>query len=135
MVMVKTADFNHVDDGGLKNLTILDKEIGVGKFGRWGNSSAIRIPSEVMKLAHITDTSDFLFYISTEGDIVLRPKKAEEEEMIAGKPRSYYTNRMAEMRKQMDMHAADGVKPHSEEKVWGMGSVGSERFWEGEESE
>jgi hypothetical protein len=86
----------------------------------------------VMKIAQVTDASDLRFFVSTEGDIILRPKKEEEEEIVAGKPRSYYTKRMDNMKAQIEALADDGVMPHSEAKVWGMSSIGVERFWESE---
>jgi antitoxin component of MazEF toxin-antitoxin module len=119
-------------DDGLANLTILNKEIGIGKFGKWGNSSAVRIPAEVMKLAQVTDASEIRYFVSTEGDIVLRPKKEEEAAIVAGKPRSYYTKRMDHMKEQIEAHAVDGAGPHTEAKVWGLSSAGVERFWKRE---
>jgi hypothetical protein len=54
-----------------------------------------------MKLAQVTGASDLRFFVSTEGDIVLRPKKDEEDDIVAGKPRSYYTKRMDNMKAQI----------------------------------
>jgi hypothetical protein len=55
-----------------------------------------------MKLAQVTGASDLRFFVSTEGDIVLRPKKDEEDDIVAGKPRSYYTKRMDNMKAQIE---------------------------------
>lgn len=54
-------------------MTVARKPIAKGKIKTWGNSLAVRIPSNVAKEAGISDGSDISFHVSEEGNIVLRP--------------------------------------------------------------
>jgi antitoxin component of MazEF toxin-antitoxin module len=113
------------------HIELLKSQLGSGKFGKWGNSTAARIPAEVLKAANITDETNFNFHVTTEGDIVLRPIREQAgEDLILGKPRAYYAQRLAELRAQV----TDDMEAWTEREIWGSGKlVGAERFDDGEE--
>ena len=61
------------DKEELIQMTIALKPTAKGRIKTWGNSLAIRIPSDVAKEAGLSDGSDISFHVSEEGNIVLRP--------------------------------------------------------------
>ncbi|QJD86125.1 AbrB/MazE/SpoVT family DNA-binding domain-containing protein [Cohnella herbarum] len=113
----------HKMNEGLKPMTLLDSVLGGGKVGKWGNSLGIRIPSEVMKLAKIKEGAELDFFLSTDGDVVMRLKKTEDD-LVGGIDREFYTSLLNKMRASVtpDMQA------HEE---FGTALVGAERFDDG----
>lgn len=57
----------------LIQVTIGMRSLAKGQIKSWGNSLAVRIPTEVARQAHITEGSNVNFHISDDGNIVLRP--------------------------------------------------------------
>lgn len=55
------------------HVTVVAEAIAKGTIRNWGNSLAVRIPSEIVKLAKFKDGAKIDFHISDNGEIVLRP--------------------------------------------------------------
>lgn len=54
-------------------MTIAMRSLAKGQIKSWGNSLAVRIPSEVARQAHISEGTSVNFHVSDDGNIVLRP--------------------------------------------------------------
>lgn len=87
-------------------MTVLDAPVGRGTLGKWGNSVGLRIPSEVLKVAGVAEGTDLEFYISTDGSIVLRPKR-ESEISEQERLRALYLSLTAQVTPEMDGHDED----------------------------
>ncbi|GEM_PF-1221578 len=91
---------------GVEQMAVLDAPIGRGTLGKWGNSVGIRIPSEVLKVARLSEGADLDFYLSTDGSIVLRPKRESglsEQERL----RALYLELAAQVTPETEGHEED----------------------------
>jgi len=89
-----------------QQMTVLEAPIGRGTLGKWGNSVGVRIPSEVLKVAGVAEGTDLEFFISTDGSIVLRPKRGtemSEQERL----RALYLSLTAKVTPDMNGHDED----------------------------
>jgi antitoxin component of MazEF toxin-antitoxin module len=75
---MEEAESRYLEVKGVTYMTVLDAPIGKSTLGKWGNSVGVRIPSEVLKIAQLTEGVELEFYLTTEGEILLRPKLVEE---------------------------------------------------------
>ena len=54
-------------------MAVRAEPVAKGTIRSWGNSLALRIPSEVVKLTKIGDGVEIGFHVTDEGEIVIRP--------------------------------------------------------------
>lgn len=64
---------DHKNSKGMIKVTIAAEPIAKGTVRNWGNSLALRIPSEVIKMTHLSEGIEVGFHISDDGEVVLRP--------------------------------------------------------------
>ena len=48
-------------------------------LSKWGNSSAVRIPTQFLKRLNLEDGAELQIIVTPENDILLRPTKKQEE--------------------------------------------------------
>jgi len=95
----------------LIHMSIPAAPIAKATFRRWGNSLALRFPTEVLKLAAFSEGVEVGFHISAEGEVVLRPlyPAADDQEGL----RALFLS--------LRGSASDGVKSQEEELYEPMG--------------
>ncbi|MFY0543131.1 AbrB/MazE/SpoVT family DNA-binding domain-containing protein [Brevibacillus sp. H7] len=64
---------SHQTSKGLITVTALAQPVAKGTIRKWGNSLALRIPSEVVKLTKLGDGVEVGFHVSDKGEVVIRP--------------------------------------------------------------
>lgn len=70
---------NYKNSKGMVEVTVATEPIAKSTVRSWGNSLALRIPSEVIKMAKFTEGVEIGFHISDDGEVVLRPVAAYPE--------------------------------------------------------
>ncbi|MFB9324708.1 AbrB/MazE/SpoVT family DNA-binding domain-containing protein [Paenibacillus aurantiacus] len=63
----------HKPSKELINVSAPANPIAKATFRPWGNSLALRFPTEVLKMAGFSEGVEVGFHVSDEGEIVLRP--------------------------------------------------------------
>lgn len=53
--------------------------MATAKLSKWGNSSAIRIPNQIVKRLNLAEGSEMQITITSENEIVLRPTAKPQE--------------------------------------------------------
>ncbi|MNG21309.1 hypothetical protein D3C84_1056560 [compost metagenome] len=85
--------------------------IAKATFRPWGNSLALRFPTEVLKMAAFSEGVEVGFHVSDEGEVVLRPSlpAADDQEGL----RALFLS--------LRGSAPDGIKSQEEELYEPMG--------------
>ncbi|MGE6552640.1 AbrB/MazE/SpoVT family DNA-binding domain-containing protein [Bacillus mycoides] len=91
---------------GMIHVTVVAEAIAKGTIRTWGNSLAVRIPSEVVKMAKFKDGVKIDFHISDNGEIVLRPASYPEADDQEGLRKLFLSLRGS---------SKPGVRSHEEE--------------------
>jgi antitoxin MazE len=51
----------------------------IATLSKWGNSSAIRIPNQILKRLNLEEGAEIEIIVTPENDLLLRPTKKPEE--------------------------------------------------------
>ncbi|NMO96458.1 AbrB/MazE/SpoVT family DNA-binding domain-containing protein [Paenibacillus lemnae] len=81
----------------------------------WGNSLAVRIPSEVAKQAKLSEGTNVNFHVSEDGNIVLRPAypAADDQEGL----RALFLSLRGSSKSGIKAHEEEFVEPVGDEII------------------
>ncbi|OPA79272.1 hypothetical protein BVG16_09285 [Paenibacillus selenitireducens] len=102
----------HKVSEGLIHVVAIAEPIAKGTIRTWGNSLALRIPSEVVKISKLKDGVEVGFHVSADGEVVLRASypNADDQESL----RALFLSLRGSSR--------PGVRSHEEEPYEPMGA-------------
>ncbi|WP_223065907.1 AbrB/MazE/SpoVT family DNA-binding domain-containing protein [Paenibacillus caui] len=105
----------HQTSKGLIHVVAAAKPIAKGAIRTWGNSLAIRIPSEVIKMTGLGDGVELGFYLSSKGEIVLRRAypEADDQEGL----RSLFLSLRGSSKPNVRSHEEELYEPMGDETI------------------
>jgi antitoxin component of MazEF toxin-antitoxin module len=71
---------SHKTSKGLFNVTAPAEPLAKGTIRAWGNSLALRIPSEVLKVTRFGEGVEIGFHVSDEGEVIIRTAFPEADD-------------------------------------------------------